>query len=93
MSNKLPEQTIPQEDELIRKLFIEEYQSMCRTAYYTLGDYGLAETAVQETFLVALRFRNKLWNYAPHRNPKLRKICPFNYASQTPQSRKTRWAT
>lgn len=62
MSNKLPEQTTPQEDELIRKLFIEEYQSMCRTAYYTLGDYGLAETAVQETFLVALRFRNKLYS-------------------------------
>lgn len=49
-----------QEDDLIHRLFVEEYASMCRTAYYALGDKGLAETAVQETFLVAIRFRDKL---------------------------------
>ena len=49
-----------QEDDLIHRLFVEEYASMCRTAYYALGDKGLAETAVQETFLVAIRFREKL---------------------------------
>ena len=58
--NKADNNTLEQEDELIRKLFIEEYESLCRTAYFILGDYSLAETAVQETFLVALRFPEKL---------------------------------
>ena len=49
-----------QKDDLIHRLFVEQYAAMCRTAFYALGDNGLAETAVQETFLVAIRFRNKL---------------------------------
>lgn len=60
MPDKMTDHPSPQEDDLIHKLFVEEYQSMCRTAYFALGDYGMAETAVQETFLVALRFREKL---------------------------------
>lgn len=76
MSDKTTDRTGPHEDELIHRLFAEEYESMCRTAYYALGDYGLAETAVQETFVVALRFRDKLaasekpvgWLYITLRN-------------------------
>lgn len=60
MPDKTTDHTSPHEDELIHRLFAEEYESMCRTAYFALGDYGLAETAVQETFVVALRFRAKL---------------------------------
>ena len=53
-------QTVNTENELIHRLFVENYSSMCRTAYFALGDYGLAETAVQETFVIALRFLEKL---------------------------------
>lgn len=50
----------PQEDELIHRLFVEEYASLLRAAYYSLGDHGLAEAAVQECFLAAIRYRDKL---------------------------------
>lgn len=48
------------QEDLIHRLFVEEYAAMRTCAYCALGDWGLAETAVQETFVVALRFREKL---------------------------------
>ena len=60
------EQALTEVDELIQKLYVEKYTAMCRTAFSSLNDYGLAETAVQETFLVALRFREK---FAASQNP------------------------
>ena len=48
------------EDELIHRLFVEEYAAMRAAALAALGDSGLAESAVQETFVAALRFREKL---------------------------------
>lgn len=46
--------------DLIHRLYVKEYVTMFRTAFQVLGDSGLAETAVQETFVVALRFPEKL---------------------------------
>ena len=60
------EQALTEVDELIQQLDVEKYTAMCRTAFSSLNDYGLAETAVQETFLVALRFREK---FAASKNP------------------------
>ena len=48
--------------ELIRDLYESEYASMYKVAFFTLGDEALAEVAVQETFLTALRFPDKLKN-------------------------------
>ena len=47
-------------NELVQRLFVEEYSSMCRFANAILGDQGLAETAAQEAFVAALRFHEKL---------------------------------
>ena len=52
-------QTVNIENELIHRLFVENYSSMCRTAYFALGDYGLAETAVQENFRDCSSFPGK----------------------------------
>ena len=42
-------------NELIRETYIAEYASMVRYAHALLEDRDLAETAVQEAFIVALR--------------------------------------
>ncbi len=48
MSMKIEREKPPEQgNELIHELYISEYQALCRTAYYLLGDYYLAEVAVQ----------------------------------------------
>ena len=75
MSDKQISSPAPEED-LIHRLFVAEYASMRAAATAALGDRNLAEVAVQETFVLALRFREKLsvsenpvgWLYRALRN-------------------------
>ena len=46
--------------ELIKELYLTEYRTMFFYAYNILDDKGLAETAVQEAFLVALQKSEQL---------------------------------
>lgn len=45
----------PDEDELLERLFRSEYRALRYHAYRFLGNYDLAETAVQEAFVIACR--------------------------------------
>ena len=46
----------PDVDELIEQIFLSDYKSLKQFAYSKLRDYQLAETAVQEAFLLALQY-------------------------------------
>ena len=48
------------EDERIRDLYFENYRMMWQFAYSVLRNQTMAEEAVQDTFLTALRSRDKL---------------------------------
>ena len=47
-------------DALIQELYETEAPRLRKLAYQALSDWGLADTAVQETFVIALRNREKL---------------------------------
>ena len=50
-----PTQRPPGFDELLESLYISEAKSMIYYAYGLLGNYGLAEVAVQDTFLTSFK--------------------------------------
>lgn len=43
-----------QREDAIRALYEREYDTLCRAAYRTLGDWETAQDLVQDTFLLAL---------------------------------------
>lgn len=49
-------------EDVIASLYEAHRKSLCKAAFSRLGDYCLSEEAVQETFIIALRFREKLYN-------------------------------
>lgn len=51
-----------EQNQLIEDLFKSEYKDMALFAYNTLRDMNLADVAVQETFLIALRKPDALFN-------------------------------
>lgn len=57
---KRPEKRPPEQDRFIEKLLREEYENMVGIASHVLGNVNLADVAVQETFLIALRKAEKL---------------------------------
>lgn len=69
-------QATPEQKELIETCYKRKYAAMLRVAHRMLSDPALAETAVQETFLVALRQPDKFsdapdreaWLYAVLKN-------------------------
>ena len=50
-------------DELIKKLFLDEYDQMLRKAYRLTGDICLAQDIVQETFVFALAHPKELLSH------------------------------
>ena len=44
---------LPEEKQIIEQFYRQEYESMFRLACYSLNDQNLAETAVQDAFLIA----------------------------------------
>lgn len=64
--DRQPEKRPPEQDRFIEKLFQEEYEDMAEFARHVLGDGNLADVAVQETFLIALRKADELMK---SRNP------------------------
>lgn len=51
-----------EQNQLIERLFRAECEDMTEFAYHILGDYNLADAAVQDTFLIALQKPEKLFN-------------------------------
>ncbi|MGM9603163.1 MAG: RNA polymerase sigma factor [Faecousia sp.] len=52
----------PEQNRFIEELFRSEHKDMFEFAYHTLGDENLADVAVQDTFLIALKKPNSLCN-------------------------------
>ncbi len=50
-------------DELVKKLFLEEYNQMLRKAYRLTGDICFAQDIVQETFVFALAHPRELLSH------------------------------
>lgn len=51
---------VRERDDAIRALYEREYDTLCRAAYRTLGDWETAQDLVQDTFLLALLKQNEL---------------------------------
>jgi len=54
----------PEADELIRSIFVSDYKSLEMFAYSKLRNHQLAETAVQEAFILALEKYDSFWESA-----------------------------
>lgn len=50
-----------EQKQLVEKLFKAEYENMVAFANHILGDFNLADVAVQDTFLIALQKPDKLF--------------------------------